>query len=57
MSHGFVRSHTGAVITFDAPGAGKAPGHGTTPTSEDSSGAIVGFYVDDNGVAHGFVRP
>lgn len=30
VNHGFVRSRFGAVITFDAPGAGTGAGQGTT---------------------------
>jgi hypothetical protein len=51
----------GAPITnFDAPGAGTVPNsyplQGTFPTGINPAGAIAGYYVDANGVNHGFLR-
>lgn len=59
VSHGFVRSPTGTITKFDVPfpGVGRAASQGTFPTTENSSGAIAGFYIDSNNVHHGFVRP
>jgi hypothetical protein len=56
VNHGFLRAPSGAITTFDAPGAGTAPGQGTIPTSNNVGGAITGSYIDANGVAHGFLR-
>jgi len=44
------------ITTFDPPGAGTAAGQGTFPQQNLNSGAIVGYYVDGNSVAHGFIR-
>jgi probable HAF family extracellular repeat protein len=44
------------ITTFDPPGAGIAPGQGTFPQQNLNSGAILGYYIDANGVAHGFIR-
>jgi hypothetical protein len=46
----------GAITTFDAPGAGTGSGQGTIPVFNSSADAITGFYVDANGVSHGFLR-
>jgi hypothetical protein len=56
VNHGFLRTTRGTFTTFDAPGAGTGPGQGTTPFSNNASGAITGFEVDANGVFHGFLR-
>src|SRR5467141_3248764 len=45
------------IITFDAPGAGKDAGQGTSPQAINDQGEIAGyFFTDPNGVRHGFVR-
>ena len=56
--HGFVRSPSGKLSSFDAPGAGSvaAFGYGTSPKSINDAGAITGHYVDARNVNHGFVR-
>jgi hypothetical protein len=56
--HGFVRSPWGKVSSFDAPNANTAPGSfsGTFPVSINDEGAITGYYLDANNVAHGFLR-
>jgi uncharacterized membrane protein len=56
VSHGFVRARDGTFITFDAPGAGTAPGQGTDAFSINPAGTITGYYNDANLLAHGFVR-
>jgi len=45
---------TGGFTTFDVPGAGA--GQPFFPSGINASGAITGYDVDANGVAHGFVR-
>src|SRR2546426_2696756 len=42
--------------TFDAPGAGTGFGQGTFAASINPAGAITGYYLDANGVFHGFLR-
>src|ERR1700683_287256 len=46
----------GRVIPFDAPGAGTGAGQGTISYSIDVLGTIVGSFIDENGVSHGFLR-
>jgi hypothetical protein len=45
-----------SFITFDAPGAGREGGQGTTATCVNSDGVVAGFYFDRGGFSHGFVR-
>jgi hypothetical protein len=59
VGHGFLRNSDGSFATFDASGAGTAPGQGTFPqffSAFSDFGALTGYYVDANGVYHGFVR-
>jgi hypothetical protein len=56
VSHGFVRAVDGTFTFFDVPGAGTGSGQGTFPMTNNPAGSIVGFYVDNNGAYHGFVR-
>jgi hypothetical protein len=65
VNHGLVRSSSGTITTFDVTGAGTdnkgcaaaAPAcKGTFPQNINSSGVVVGYYVDENIVAHGFER-
>jgi hypothetical protein len=58
VTRGFVRSPSGNLITFDAPGAGTtaAFGYGTLPESINDAGAITGHYGDPSGLYHGFLR-
>jgi Chitobiase/beta-hexosaminidase C-terminal domain len=55
---GFVRSGANGTITeFDFPGAPTTTGHrGTSPTSINANGDIVGFYRGIDDVSHGFLR-
>ena len=46
----------GAIITFDAPGAGTAAGQGTMPVGIVEGEWVMGNYIDANGVYHGFLR-
>ena len=56
--HGFLRSPEGKFTTFEAPGADTTAGsyNGTSPSSINDLGAIVGNYDDANGFSHGFLR-
>jgi predicted membrane protein len=57
--HGFLRTKDGAIITFDAPGAGTNSGQGTFVVFGDginSSGTILGAYADASNNIHGMVR-
>lgn len=55
--HGFVRLDNGTMTTFDVPGAatGVSIVGGTFPMSINAGGDITGYYIDANGVLHGFV--
>jgi hypothetical protein len=60
--HGFVRYPDGSFTTFEAPSAGTAsstacaPFCGTDAVDINLEGTTAGFYVDGEGVYHGFVR-
>jgi hypothetical protein len=61
VQHGFLRSPDGTFTTFDAPGAGTSSNQGTgcqsdCPTSLNDFGAVMGTYIDTNGVLHGYLR-
>jgi hypothetical protein len=59
MSHGFLRAGNGAITEFDVPAAATGPGLGTTTAwaqCVNSAGAMTGYYFDQNGAAHGYVR-
>lgn len=65
VNHGLVRSSGGTLTPFSVPGAGTdnkgcaatAPAcKGTFPQNINSSGIVVGYYVDSGIVAHGFER-
>jgi hypothetical protein len=49
-------AHAQTFLPFDAPGAGTAAEQGTFPLAINSSGLIVGYFVDSGGVQHGFMR-
>ena len=49
-------AHKPIFTTFDAPGAGTGSGQGTIPGSNNSVGAITGWFIDPSGVNHGFLR-
>jgi serine/threonine protein kinase len=44
------------ITKFDPPGAGTAAGQGTIVFENLNSGVVVGYNVDSNWVAHGFIR-
>src|SRR5215472_10695071 len=50
------RPHRSTIITFDVPGAGTGLNQGTFPAQNDEAGRIVGYSVDGDNVAHGFLR-
>jgi hypothetical protein len=67
INHGFQRSKTGAITTFDAPAAGADVWlaslmpkgfsvEGTGAFSLNAAGEVVGTYTDAGNVQHGFVR-
>lgn len=58
VSHAFLRSPNGKIITFQAPGADTNPAdaQGTAPSAINELGAIVGNYGDSTGYSHGFLR-
>jgi hypothetical protein len=56
ITHGFLRSSNGHIITLDAPGAGQGGlGQGTFPIGLTSRGVVGGFYTDSQNVSHGFL--
>jgi hypothetical protein len=58
VCRGFLRSPSGSLISFEAPGADTTAGsyNGTLPTSINDRGEIAGYYYDANGFMHGFLR-
>lgn len=57
--HGFVRSGSGIITDFNAPGAGTGAGQGTNfagLSGINTAGTITGPYVDSKGVFHGYIR-
>jgi len=63
--HGFLRTANGTITTFDVPGADLSPCAssgmgvlicGTGGFSMNDAGQIVGTYVDQNNIGHGFLR-
>jgi len=53
--HGFSRSASGRFATFSAPGAGHGAGQGTRPSTNNTEGAVAGWWIDRNNLNHGFV--
>jgi hypothetical protein len=53
--HGFERFRDGSFANFDAAGAGTGVYQGTRPSTNNLNGEVTGWYVDANGVNHGFV--
>ena len=49
--HGFVRSRSGTIMSFDPPGSVL-----TVPFSINAAGTVTGYYVDRSGAYHGFLR-
>ena len=56
VAHGYVRSPSGTITTFDAPGAGTGASQGTYVGSINPKGEITSFFVDANNVYHGYLR-
>jgi hypothetical protein len=55
VSRGLSRAPSGKIVEFTAPDAGKKPGYGTRPSTNNAAGVITGWYVDAAGLNHGFV--
>jgi hypothetical protein len=57
-NHGFVRFASGKIKIFDAasPNTGTGSNQGTRPTTINDVGEVIGYYVDENNVSHGFIR-
>jgi hypothetical protein len=58
VQHGFVRTASGTITTFDAPGSAAGAGtvNGTAVLGIDPGGNyIVGLYSDSTGLSHGYV--
>src|SRR5208282_3732598 len=59
VSHGFLRAPNGTITTFDVKDAGTGSGQGTFTfffNVLNEFGAITGYYIDSDGVSHGFLR-
>ena len=50
-----VRAATGAMTTFEVPGAGTGSGQGTIAYSINDAGNVTGYYYDARDVFHGFL--
>lgn len=50
------RGEHSKIVTFSAPGAGTGAGQGTYAIGVNAEGSIVGYYIDENGGNHGFLR-
>ena len=59
VAHGFERSSSGTITTFDEPKACKSGtacrGAGTFAFSNNAANAITGYYIDSKLVLHGYV--
>jgi hypothetical protein len=55
VDHGFIGFADGDIKTFDAPNAGTGNFQGTRPTTINDSGQVVGWVLDSNSVAQGFI--
>jgi hypothetical protein len=59
VMHGFSRSPRGTFATFDAPDAGTVATQpfqeGTRPSTNNLQGTVAGWYIDADGLNHGFV--
>jgi hypothetical protein len=53
--HGFVLAPDGAIIAFEAPGAGTGIQQGARAASINDLGLVTGYYLDSNGDSHGFL--
>ncbi len=50
--HGVLRNPAGGFTSFSVP----VPNSGTFPSSINNTLSVTGYYIDSNGVAHGFVK-
>src|SRR5262249_3253852 len=53
---GFVRDKNGAITSFTAPVPGPGKQFYTVSLGINPAGTITGWYIDPNGVSHGFLR-
>ena len=59
FTHGFIRSASGTITTFDAeplPTTYGSTNPGTYVIAMNASGEVAGFYIDGAGAEHGFLR-
>jgi hypothetical protein len=54
--HGFQRTASGTITSFDVPGAGTGTFQGSAGVNINTAGNIAGGYVDASNVIHGFLR-
>jgi hypothetical protein len=49
-------AQTSALVSFEAPNAGRSSGQGTAATSINKNGSVAGYYFDPLSKTHAFVR-
>ncbi|HTT99155.1 MAG TPA: hypothetical protein VMF58_13985 [Rhizomicrobium sp.] len=54
--HSWVRQPGGTITMYDVPGAGTGGTQGTLAAAIAPNGKSVGFFVDSNGIYHGYRR-
>jgi hypothetical protein len=47
---------SGKIIKFNVPGAGTGANQGTVAETISPDGSVAGYFIDSNGVLHGFFR-
>jgi hypothetical protein len=56
VCHGFIRSSSGTITTFDVSGAGDGFFEGTIGNGINSAGTVVGYDANDSDAYEGYVR-
>jgi hypothetical protein len=55
VAHGYIRTASGSISTYDDPNAGTGTFEGTAGFAINATGTIAGTYVDSNSIMHGFL--
>ncbi len=56
VCHGFIRSSSGTITTFDVSGSGDGFFEGTIGSGINSAGTVVGYSANDSDAFEGYVR-